>query len=421
MVGKINSGTSFFGAVEYNQEKVDKGKARIILQNQMIENYSGDSNLDRYFTLRTFEPYLEANSKTEKPVVHISLNPDPKDLLTDEQYSRLAHDYMEKMGFGGQPYIVYRHEDIDRHHLHIVTVRVDEKGKKITDSFEKLRSMDACRELETKYGLHPAIKKNPESGDIFIGKPNYEHGDIKRQISNTLKSMVQLYKFQTFGEYNALLSCLNIDVKQVQGAKFGREYNGIVYAAKNDRGEVASNPFKSSLFGKTYGFNGLAKIMKNSAEMLKGKDLTGYSKSVVAGAMRTAGTRADFEKALKAKNMDAVFRTSDRGRIYGVTFIDHVNRVVLNGSRLGKEFSANVFNDLYNNRNVQNKSAAPSVTHQQNTGALPDKPSKDTAINADTSLFEEAFGIFDMKAQGEDYEELAFAGKRKRKKKKKLE
>ena len=159
MIAKINTGTTIFGAIEYNRNKINEEHASVIFQHNMMENYTGDPTLDLHFALRSFEPYLTANQRTEKPVVYISLNPDPKDRLTDEQYAQLAQDYMVKMGFGNQPYIVYKHEDIERHHLHIITVRVDENGKKISDSFEKLRSMDACRELEIKYGLHPALKK----------------------------------------------------------------------------------------------------------------------------------------------------------------------------------------------------------------------------------------------------------------------
>ena len=61
------------------------------------------------------------------------------------------------------------------------TVRVDENGKKLSDSFEKLRSMDACRELETKYGLHPALKKEREFCKYFIRKIDYERDDVKRK------------------------------------------------------------------------------------------------------------------------------------------------------------------------------------------------------------------------------------------------
>ena len=415
MIAKINSGTSIFGAIEYNQEKVREGHARVIFQNRMMENRSGKSSLDMPFALFTFETYLNAKKRTEKPVVHISLNPDPKDKLSDEQYAQLASDYMQKIGFGDQPFIVYKHEDIDRHHLHIVSVRVKEDGKKISDSFEKLRSMDACRELEIKYGLHPALKKNREFGENFIKKIDYERGDIKRQISNTVRTLLQMYRFQTFGEYNALLSCYNIDVKHVRGEKFDREYNGIVYAAKNDRGEIVSNPFKSSLFGKSYGFEKLNKIMNNNALIFKTKDLTSLHKAIVSNAMKTAGTKDEFVKKLQEKAMDVVFRTNDDGRIYGVTFIDHENRTVMNGSRLGKEFSANVFNNWFNegikpqqqSKNTQ-KQAKSIIPVQTKSGSENDK-------NNDFSVLEEAFGVFDMLAHGESPEEAAFRRKRRKK------
>ncbi len=435
MIGKINNGSSIFGAINYNQDNVKEGLARVILQHKMIENYSDNQSLDLHFALRSFESYLSANRKTEKPVVHISLNPDPKDQLTDEQYSQLAQDYMEKMGFGNQPFIVYKHEDIDRHHLHIVTVRVDETGRKISDSYEKLRSMDACRELEVKYGLHPALKKDREFGENIIRKVDYECGDVKRQIANTIRSLVQTYKFQSLGEYSALLSCYNIDVKHVKGERFDKQFNGIVYAAKNNQGEIVSNPFKSSLFGKTYGFEGLTKIMKNNTEILKTKNMTSRSKAIISTAMRTIKTKDDFEKALRSKGMDVVFRSNEQGRIYGVTFIDHENRVVLNGSRLGKEFSANVFHGLFNegkslqqmmpamkNAPYQQPTSPSQSQLQERVTASEQKPIQDYRNTAepaktfDTSAMEELFGILEIKPHGEDYEEIAFARKMRKKK-----
>ena len=63
--------------------------------------------------------------------------------------------------------------------------------------------------------------------------------------------------------------------------------------------------------------------------------------------MQTARSRKELERELKKQGIDVVFRQNDSGRIYGVTFIDHDSRVVLNGSRLGKEYSANVFNERF--------------------------------------------------------------------------
>ncbi len=95
-----------------------------------------------------FDNYLLANKNTEKPILHISLNPSVDDRLTDAQFAELAKEYMQRMGYGDQPYIVYVHEDISRRHIHIVSTCVNEKGEKIDDAYEWNRSMKACRELE---------------------------------------------------------------------------------------------------------------------------------------------------------------------------------------------------------------------------------------------------------------------------------
>ncbi|WP_244436760.1 relaxase/mobilization nuclease domain-containing protein [Bacteroides reticulotermitis] len=80
--------------------------------------------------MRSFEPYLAANRRTEKPVIHVSLNPHPDDVLTDEQLAAIGQEYMEKMGYGNQPYIIYRHEDIGRPHIHISPCASTGKEKK---------------------------------------------------------------------------------------------------------------------------------------------------------------------------------------------------------------------------------------------------------------------------------------------------
>ena len=198
-----------------------------------------------------------------------------------------------------------------------------------------------------------------------------------------------------------------------------------------DNGEIVSNPFKSSLFGKAFGFERLTKIMNNNTQILKTNDITVRAKAVVSAAMRTATTREDFENALQEKAMDVVFRTNNDGRIYGVTFIDHENRVVLNGSRLGKEFSANVFHAWFNEGK---KPTQPSQMSPQSHTQFPARQNipiqtplnqqpntqSEPATSFDTSMFEELFGVFDFKPQGEDYEESAFARRMRKKKKRKI-
>ena len=145
MVAKINRGASLYGAIIYNQQKVNEDTARIIAGNRMITDLTGNPHNVMQQTLWAFESYLAANRNTEKPVLHISLNPSVDDRLTDGQFAELAREYMQKMGYGDQPYIVYLHEDIDRRHVHIVSTCVKENGEKISDAYEWNRSMKAWR------------------------------------------------------------------------------------------------------------------------------------------------------------------------------------------------------------------------------------------------------------------------------------
>ena len=67
-------------------------------------------------------------------------------------------------------------------------------------------------------------------------------------------------------------------------------------------------------------------------------------------------------RLLKADGIDAVFRQNATGRITGATFIDHRTKTVLNGSRLGKSYSANVFQELFNNPHADRASLLPKLT-----------------------------------------------------------
>jgi hypothetical protein len=266
MIVKMSSSNTLYSALAYNQNKVDDAHATVIFANKMIE--SADGNYDINFCFRSFEPYLLANKKTEKPVLHVSINPDPKDVLTNEQLSEIAQEWMQKMGYGDQPFIVYLHEDIERRHIHIVSLRVDENGRKIDDRFEHRRSMDACRELEQRYGLVPAdIRKHNEG--LPLKPVNYEDGDVKRQIANVIRSVMRDYHFQSLKEYKALLTLYNTGMEEIRGEINGKPYQGLVYSALDENGEKVGNPFKSSLFGRSVGVEALEKRIVKSAEIIK--------------------------------------------------------------------------------------------------------------------------------------------------------
>ena len=181
MVAKISHGASLYGALHYNHEKVEKGTAEILSGNRMISDRPGLPGEDMRLALLSFENYLLANRNTEKPVLHIALSPAPEDKLTDEQLAELAQNYMQKMGYGDQPYIAYKHGDTHNTHIHIVSVCVDEEGRKINDSFEHHRSMTACRELEIDFGLRNGADMEERNQKAEIKKVDATQGDVRHR------------------------------------------------------------------------------------------------------------------------------------------------------------------------------------------------------------------------------------------------
>lgn len=400
MVAKINIGSSIFGALSYNQEKVEQEEGKILFSNRIIQNSDGSHNM--YLNMKSFEPYLDANKRTEKPVLHISLNPHPDDKLSNEQLIDIAQEYMEKMGYGNQPYLVYKHEDLDRHHLHIVSIRVDENGKKLNDSFEKRRSDKVRKELEEKYKLIPA-EKQKQSNALPIKPINLKNGNIKKQVSNITKAMMQDYYFQSINEYRALLNIYGVTVEEVKGEVRDRAYSGLVYSALNKKGEKTGNPFKASLIGRDVGYKELLKKISSSKEILKDKKAYTRTKHVVSALLQEKPSRKTFERELLKNGISVLFRENDDRRIYGVTFIDHQEKAVFNGSRLGKEFSANVFQNLFNENSKEKHS-------QQWESLVP--------YSHDQDSVESLGGLFSMEQHGDNYEEIVFANRMKRKKKK---
>ena len=299
--------------------------------------------------MQAFEPYIALNSHVKKPVIHISLNPSQKDILSEEQMTVLAQEFMEKFGYGNQPYMVWLHEDINRKHMHIVSVRINEKGEKIDHNREAVRAQNICREMEVKYGLHPTLGEHGERELLSLQKVDYPKGNVKAQVKHTARTLLECYNCHSLAEYNTLLNLYNVTVYEVRGSVDGKEYHGIMYGALDNDGRQVGTPFKSSKFGKVLGNEALQKKFTASTEKMKKDKLAERTRQEIIEAMQDISTKEDFVRRLKDADIEVVYRINPEGRLYGITFIDHTTRTVFNGSRLGKAFSANVFNELFNN------------------------------------------------------------------------
>jgi len=416
MIAKIGKGSNMYGAILYNQQKVEAEKGAVLLLNKIPDTIDGKYSA-QYFN-KCFEPYLSANIKTEKTVRHISLNPDPADKVSDEQFTDMAQEYMERMGYGNQPYIVFKHTDIDRTHIHIVSTCVGIDGKKIPDDYDHQRSMAICRDLETKYNLHKVTEKKQKQNSEIFKKIEQQKGDIKSQIASVVRHLPKYYQYTNLGTYNALLSFFNITAEEIKGERNGEAVHGLVYFAINDEGEKVSNPFKASLFGKHAGVNGLQQHFEKSKEQMKNNPTRAVLKNTIELAIHTSNNEKEFKVQLTEQNIHTVIRRNESGRIYGITFIDNGNRTVWNGSQLDRSLSANLFNEWWNNGNKPELKIQDSSV--SNTNTIDNQPTKDlfefiSQEHSDSS----DLGLFNLlpDSQGEDYEEEQFAKKMKKKKK----
>lgn len=416
MVAKINIGNSLYGALAYNGEKVNEGEGKLLASHKMFD--TGDGKLDIARCMEDFKRYMPEQVRCENPIAHISLNPHPDDKLNDAELMNMAQEYLEKLGYGDQPYVIFKHEDIERHHLHIVTLNVDERGRKLDDSYIHRRSKRATNALEKKYGLHPSGDRKQRMEQGTFHKVDVSAGNTKRQIGSVLKGLSGNYRFQSLGEYRALLSLYNITVEEARGEVQGRQYRGFVYSATDGAGTKTGNPIKASRFGKYAGYNAFDNRCAASRKEIKDKELAGRTKAVILATIRQASGKDELVRLLKSKGIDTVLRETDTGRIYGATFIDHNTGCVLNGSRMGKELSANALQEWVVAASSPIPTGIGTTDPQQHTGERePFVPfTKQVHEPGEDSV---TGGMFDLSiVPGTDPEEEAFRRKMQRKKKK---
>lgn len=259
--------------------------------------------------------------------------------------------------------------------------------------------------------MHPAERKRNEIREA-AHTVNIDKGDVKKQIASVLLSVATRYRFQSMGEYRALLSLYNIHVEETRGKVGGREYHGLVYSATDDKGNKVGNPFKASLFGKSAGYAAIEKHFALSKKQIGEGKFTEPTRRAVLQALGETYHRDKFVNLLKEKGIDTVLRLTDEGRIYGVTFIDHRTGCVLNGSRMGKELSANALQEHFTLPYADEK-PMPFVLHPEETAE------EHSVVQDDNDFSSSGFGLFNPSGQAVNAEEEDFIRKMKRRKKRK--
>ncbi|NQX56923.1 relaxase/mobilization nuclease domain-containing protein [Pedobacter panaciterrae] len=341
MVAKIVTGKKLRGALHYNENKVLEGTAELILASGFAGNIE-QMNFNQ--KLQRFENLLMLNPKVKTNTLHISLNFDAAEKLSDQTLQQIAIAYMDKIGFGDQPFIAYRHYDAAHDHLHLVTTNMQRDGKPIDlHNIGCIRSENARKEIESEFKLVKAqskqYKAEPAIKPVDLSKVLYGRLPTKRAISNTVNAVINAYQFGSLPELNAILKQFNVIADRgPEDAQMFRK-RGLVYCLLDEKGNKVGVPIKSSsLYTKPtlqwleeqFPKHQVNKIAHNPA-------LKATIDKVIAA---NPGNKSEFVNALKAQGVAVLFRNNEQNETYGITFIDHIHKTVFNGSSLGKAYTA---------------------------------------------------------------------------------
>jgi hypothetical protein len=414
MVAKIKSGKSLTGALNYNENKIRVGKAKLIATNGYTKSDSALSFQDKLFRLTDL---AERNMRTKTNTVHLSLNFDVNEQIASEKLLAIADDYMKRIGFEFQPYLVYEHFDAGHPHIHIVTTNIRSDGKRISlNNIGLLKSEPARKAIEVEYGLVKASEKTKEleqSADLTLKPILYGNSDTKRSITNIVNEITKSYKYTSLPELNAVLNQYNMTADKGTKESVMFKHGGLHYWVTDESGKKVGVPIKASSI-----------YQKPTLKLLEGRfKLNEYLrkpfreklKAKIDKAKLSANSIEQFKNELKKAQVTVVIRQNAEGRIYGLSYIDLLDKLVFNGSDLGKGYSAAAVVEGLQFKPFESNSASSERISEKNdyqsTGEL-----ANSIRTSGRSLLDELLNPLDH-SQGIPGD---FGPKRKKKKRRKL-
>ncbi|WP_313491883.1 relaxase/mobilization nuclease domain-containing protein [Sphingobacterium multivorum] len=341
MVAIITTGYSIRRTFLYNENKVTEGVAECLMAANFpmeLPDMTQGQRLNMLLKTADLNPDVKRNN------VHITLNFAPGESFSEEKLCAIAGEYMERIGFGEQPYLVYKHNDAGHPHIHIATVKIRPDGSKIDmQNIGKLLSQPARIELEQKYGL---VKAEDHKKDLVSIKPvdarkvMYGKIDTKRAIGNVLAEVLGKFKFTSLPELNAVLNLYNVHAER--GAEGSRIYrhNGLQYRVLDADGDPVGTPIKASLFHDRPTLKNLEKLyVRNDVARQQYKKRLQTNISFILKS-KQPGSLQKLKELLHKEDIRLIPRLSKEGIIHGITYVDLKTKCVFNGSALGKKYSA---------------------------------------------------------------------------------
>jgi hypothetical protein len=344
MVAIINYSYSIPGTLKYNEKKLELKCADCIYAG----NYAKDLHLLSYSDkLHRLEHQAALNERAKAKTVHISLNFHRDDKLPVVKLQLISEEYMSKIGFGEQPYLVYEHHDAGHQHLHIVTINIRPDGKQIRmHNIARNQSDSARKELEIKYALVRAGGRDINQTEELRPNPGcalkviYGKSETILAIGNVLAHVLHFYNFINIDELNAVLIQYNLMADRGTEGSVMYQKNGLFYRVLNQFGKKIGIPVKASILPQKPTLKNLETIFDKNLfqKMEQSKKIKTSLDWILYKNKRLFLQR--LKEELRLEGISAMISRDKNGFIEGMIYIDHKRGAVINGDELGPKYGA---------------------------------------------------------------------------------
>lgn len=330
-------------SLDYNEGKVLQGVAELVGYAN-IEDISHDGIYDLFSRYENGTRFA-----VEEKSFHASVNPSAADSCTEDQVLEFISGMMDHLGYGKQPYLVYRHFDIEREHYHVVSVRVDEDGRKINNYYEKRRASAYMRENAHRYGFTMA-----EKGSRVIGAEDLsDHPalvglspfDRRKRVAD---QMVCAYKAALTYDFDSFqqLACILEDSGFRMALDTSAGGGAVTMQGLDKKGNPVTEVLSEAALGEPLHSAGQTAISANRGRHSRRAKEKERVRSLVGFAFGVSRSETHFENILRNKGISVhLSKTKDTGEVFGITFVDHTTRTVFKASEIRDVISVGKMRD----------------------------------------------------------------------------
>lgn len=326
-------------AINYNEQKVASDNAKLLYASGFLKDAA---YLHFYDKVDHFERLTSLNSRVQTNTLHVSLNFDPGEQLAAEKLQEIAAAYMQGIGFGEQPFLLYQHTDAGHPHVHIVSVNIRSNGSRISmHNLGRDASETTRKQLEDQFGLIKAegVDKAPEIIAVNVARIQYGKGATKQAISNVLRHVLFTYNYTSLEQLNAVLKSYQVMADKGEPDSRVNRHQGLQYQVLDEQGNRIGVPIKASSFHMRPTLSMLEKLYtKNESSRYALRQQTKGRADWLL--QKTFHDLAALQRAFEKEGITLLPRRGKEGYLYGITYIDHKNKLVINGSELGRSYSA---------------------------------------------------------------------------------